>query len=524
MVLRRFFTSQLGIWFFITIFGVFFIFNLHKNLNFGIDLVGGSYITLQVQTDVLLENELAHQAHRVMSFIQQEKLADQPEVTFNYAQRAFTLTFGDSKSASQVAQALQKSRQYAEFGKDGIMHRDRIVSCQISEQFFDRLVHDAVQGNIDVLRNRLDTSGVGEVTIAAHGDKKILIELPNKRPDQAKAMIGKSALLEIKVVEASAGSQEELLERYNGKLPENKIIVAEPSRYGRRQQVYHVVPKYTDLTGRLLKTARAQMSEKGISIEPVIAFEFKSEGADIFYELTRKNVGKQIAVILDGEVITAPVVNEAIRGSGIISGNFDMAEAQETALLLRTGAFTAPVEIIEERHIDPSLGREAIHQGLVSCCIGMALLFVFSLLFYKLAGLFAFIVLIYNLLLILFALAWFQATLTLPGIAGMVLSIGMAIDASILIYERIKEELADGATLKKAVDTGFAGALGVILDANITHFLVALVLYYLGTGPIQGFAVTMIIGIISTLITGILLLRAIFNFYTTTLGIQKLQI
>ena len=154
----------------------------------------------------------------------------------------------------------------------------------------------------------------------------------------------------------------------------------------------------------------------------------------------------------------------------------------------------------------------------------MALLFVFSLLFYKLAGLFAFIVLIYNLLLILFALAWFQATLTLPGIAGMVLSIGMAIDASILIYERIKEELADGATLKKAVDTGFAGALGVILDANITHFLVALVLYYLGTGPIQGFAVTMIIGIISTLITGILLLRAIFNFYTTTLGIQKLQI
>jgi preprotein translocase subunit SecD len=229
-------------------------------------------------------------------------------------------------------------------------------------------------------------------------------------------------------------------------------------------------------------------------------------------------------LILDNEVITAPRVNEAINGSGQISGDFDMQEAKDIALMLRSGAFTAPVEVIEERHIGPSLGEAAVHQGLISCLIGLGLLFLFSILFYKVAGLFAFIVLLYNLLLILFALSWFQAALTLPGIAGIVLSIGMAIDASILIYERIKEVLAAGGSLKKAVDEGFNGALVVILDANITHFLVAIVLYYLGAGPIQGFAVTMIIGIIATLLTGLLLLRAIFEFYTSTLGIQKLWI
>ncbi|MFI4919764.1 MAG: protein translocase subunit SecD [Legionellales bacterium] len=465
--LKRVLFSQLGVWFLITLFGVYFLLNLRQNLNFGIDLVGGTYITLEVKTDLLLEHE----------------------------------------------QAMR--------GKEGKPLNDREKQ---------EIVRNAVHDNIEVLRSRLDKSGVGEVTIAAHGDKNILIELPNvHNPEQAKAMIGKSALLEVKLVEDSAGSEEELLEKYKGKLPDDKIIVKEIRNRGKSSQpmiTYHVVAKFTDLTGKLLKTAQARRNDsRGISMmEPVIAFEFKPEGAEKFYQLTKKNIGKSIALILDNEVITAPRVNEAINGSGQISGDFDMQEATDIALMLRTGAFTAPVEVIEERHIGPSLGEAAISQGLTSCLIGLALLFLFSIIFYKLAGLFAFIVLLYNLLLILFALSYFQAALTLPGIAGIVLSIGMAIDASILIYERIKEMLASGASLKKAVDEGFSGALTVILDANITHFIVAVVLYYLGAGPIQGFAVTMIIGIIATLLTGILLLRAIFEFYTSVLGIQKLSI
>ncbi|MBY0110343.1 MAG: protein translocase subunit SecD [Candidatus Babeliaceae bacterium] len=464
--LKKILFSSLGVWLIISLFGIYFLLNLRKNLNFGIDLVGGTYITLEVKTDALLEHEAALRGK------QGKPLND-----------------------------LQKQE----------------------------IIKNAVHDNIEILRSRLDTSGVGEVTIAAHGDKNILIELPNvHNPEQAKAMIGKSALLEVKLVYDTAGSQEELLEKYQGKLPDDKSIVKEVRNRGYTTQpviTYHLVPKFTDLTGKLLKTAQARLSDaKSLSIAPVIAFEFKPEGAEKFYQLTKNNVGKSIALILDNEVITAPRVNEAINGSGQISGDFDMQEAKDIALMLRTGAFTAPVEIVEERHIGPSLGEVAIHQGLISCLIGMALLFLFSVFFYKLAGLFAFIVLLYNLLLILFALSYFQAALTLPGIAGIVLSIGMAIDASILIYERIKELLVEGVSLKKAVDEGFSGALTVILDANITHFIVAVVLYYLGSGPIQGFAVTMIIGIIATLLTGILLLRSIFQFYTSVLGIQKISI
>lgn len=464
--LKRILFSQLGVWFLITIFGVYFIFNLRNNLNFGIDLVGGTYITLEVKTEALLEHE-----------------------------RSLRSSSGKPLTPSQEQD----------------------------------IIKNAVRDNIEVLRSRLDKSGVGEITIAAHGEKNILIELPNvHNPAQAKAMIGKSALLEVKLVEASAGSETELLEKYNGKLPEDRIIVKESRARGYSNQpfiTYHVVPKFTDLTGKLLKSAQAGLSDqKSLRVTPIIAFEFKPEGGEKFYQLTKNNIGKPIALILDNEVITAPIANSPIRESGQITGDFDMQEAKDIALMLRSGAFTAPVEVIEERHIGPSLGETAIHQGLISCLIGLGLLLLFSLFFYKTAGLFAFIVLLYNLLIILFALSWFQAALTLPGIAGIVLSIGMAIDASILIYERIKEELASGASLKKAIDGGFSGALTVILDANFTHFLVAIVLYYLGAGPIQGFAVTMIIGIVATLLTGILLLRAIFNFYTTTLGIQKLSI
>ena len=223
-------------------------------------------------------------------------------------------------------------------------------------------------------------------------------------------------------------------------------------------------------------------------------------------------------------VLTAPAVQSAIREEGEITGSFTVQSARELASLLKSGAFVAPVTFEEERTIGPALGAESIHKGLMACCIALLLLLIFSVAIYKVAGLFAFIVLIYNLLLILFAMSWLGAALTLPGIAGLILTIGMAIDASILIYERIREELALGSTFRKAVDVGFSGAMAVILDANITHFLVSVVLYKLGAGPFKGFAVAMIIGIISTLITGLLLLRSIFTFCLDVLGVKNIRI
>ncbi len=280
---------------------------------------------------------------------------------------------------------------------------------------------------------------------------------------------------------------------------------------GRQYQEFYLVPSHTDLTGRLLKDARVNYGGD-FGAEPLVEFEFKAEGGAKFEALTRKYRGERIAIIIDDVVISAPTVRDVISTRGTISGNFTVKDASELAFLLKSGAFAAPVSFEEERHIEPTLGVELVNKGLLACAIGLALLFIFSIAMYKLAGLFAFIVLLYNLLLVLFGLWSIGATLTLSGIAGMILTVGMAIDSSILIYERIREELASSAPLAKAIDAGFSGALAVILDANITHFLVAIVLYKLGAGPLQGFAITMIIGILSTLLTGLVLLKSIFKF------------
>ena len=257
----------------------------------------------------------------------------------------------------------------------------------------------------------------------------------------------------------------------------------------------------------------------------VVEFSFSSEGGDKFYDLTSKNVGKPLAIVLDNKVVMAPKINSALRESGVIeSSTFTPQTAKQLEVLLKSGAFVAPVTFEEERQIGPSLGAESIKQGLISCLVGLGLLLVFSISFYSMCGLLAFITLLYNLLLILVAMHFLRATLTLPGIAGLVLTIGMAIDSSILIYEQIKEALANGMTIRKAVDTGFSDALVVILDANITTFIVGAVLYYFGTGPIKGFAVTMMLGIIATLITGLFFLKSTFTFILNKFNVQKLRI
>lgn len=476
--------------------------------------MGGTYITLEVHSKKALENELGD---RMQSLVAKLKNAQKPvPVAQTVTSDVATMTFATSADAMEAEQWLIAHETRTKISRDG-----ESVKVAITPEEAQQVVQDAITSIIGVLRTRLDTFGVGEISIAAQGDRHIIVELPDvHNPQEAKAMIGKAALLEIKLVVDAAGSEEELLKRHNGKMPEGMMIVQGCGRYGKE---FYLVPNYTDLTGRLLKDARMDFGGHS-GVEPEVKFAFKPEGGEKFYELTSKNFGRRIAIILDGAVITAPVVQAAISTEGNITGDFTEKEAQELATLLKSGAFVAPVSFEEERHIGPSLGAESIRQGLLACAVGLGLLCIFSLVTYKVAGIFAVIVLMYNLLLILFMLALFGATLTLPGIAGMILTIGMAIDASILIYERIREELAGGASLRKAVDAGFAGAMAVIVDANITHLLVALVLYKLGAGPIQGFAVTMIVGIISTLITGLILLRTLFNFTIDVLGVQKISI
>lgn len=504
------------LWLGVTLYGAYFMKQVLQPpkdergyLNFGIDLVGGTYLTLDVKVQEAVKNDLMEVMHSFAEALKKEKKPVPTAPVLDEQSLRGVLSFENPAEASSALGLYRQDVSLPKVTQEG----KNLIFAFSANQLGD-IKKDAIESNIAILRTRLDAFGAGEVGIVPQGEQRIGIELPNvSDPEKAKARVGKAAILELKPVFDTARTEEDLINRSGGSLPEGTMIV--PGRT--ISDGFYLVPKYSKITGKQLKSASYQFLQDGFSAKSphAVGFEFKGEGIPRFAEMTSDSVGKSIAIILDNVVISAPVVNMPIEsGSGNISGSFTREEADELVSLLKSGAFSAPVEVIEERHIGPSLGAESIRKGLVSCAIALALLLLFSLFVYKVAGLFAFIVLLYNLLFILFGLALVpEATLTLPGIAGMVLTIGMAIDSSILIYERIREELYEGSSLRKAVDSGFGGALSVILDANITTFIVGAVLYYLGSPSIQGFALSLMIGIVATLITGLVLLKTIFNIY-----------
>jgi preprotein translocase subunit SecD len=397
----------------------------------------------------------------------------------------------------------------------------------------DKFTKKAIENDILILRTRLDAYGAGEISILPQGNNSIVVELPNvSNPEQAKARIERAATLEIKPVFDIAMNKDSLLEKYSGNVPEGTMIVEGLSKVNRHESLVYLVPNYASITGKDLKSTQASIEQEDIFKKlAVVKLYFKPEGAKKFYKLTESHIGEQLAIIIDNTVVVAPVVKAAISSDAIIT--FDskgqdlessFKEAQELSLMLNSGSFSAPVVVSEERTVGPSLGKDSILRGLNSSILVLVLLFLFSIIFYKIAGILAFLVLIYNLIFILAGLALIpDATLTLPGIVGMVLTVGMAIDSSILIYEKIKEELLKGVDFKNAVYLGFSGALAVILDANITTFIVGFVLYFRGSPSIQGFGLTMMIGILSTLFTGLVLLRMMFSFLFA-LGIRRISI
>jgi preprotein translocase subunit SecD len=515
------------IWIGIALYGAYFLFNLStapvqsKPINFGIDLAGGSYFTLHVKVNEVVKNELLGSMQSLIDKLKREQKELPAAPMVNDTAALGTLLFKSEAAATEARKLYGPEDEIVTIGQDG-----KNLTFTVGAQQLKRLTYNAIESNISVLRTRLDAYGAGEITIVPQGEDNIVIELPSVTdPEQAKARIANAAVLEMKPVYDYSKTKEELLEKHNGTTPEGTMIIG--GKKHATETGYYLVPNYAKITGKLLKDARHEIQRDDFSqgTPDEVMLEFNAEGARKFYELTKDHIGGHIAIIIDNVVVSAPGVNQAIEGGKArIYGSFTPEEAKELVMLLKSGAFSAPVDIIEERTIGPSLGQESIRKGLTSCIIGLSLLFAFSVIVYKVAGIFAFIVLLYNLLLILFGLALIpDATLTLPGIAGMVLTVGMAIDSSILIYERIKEELNGGVPLAKAVDAGFSGALSVILDANITTFIVGAVLYYLGSPAIQGFALTMMIGIISTLITGLILLKLIFNI-ALSMGVQKIRI
>lgn len=514
---RRSLFSWFAFWVVLAIVCVYFLWPLRKTLRYGIDLVGGTFITLEVQTDKAVETELLSRLQAISNRLK-ETSKEQP-LNKSVENGTIALMFSSPAAAQNAAHVIEAQDKNLVVSTD-----NSIVKASFLERVAKKIKEDAVNRNVEVLRTRLNRLSVEEITIAAQGEKNIIVELPDvSDPQQAKEMIGTAAVLEFKLVQRIGKSPEDILYELDGILPgDMEILPSKETTADGKIGEYYLVPKFAEIGGKDLRNARARLGDRG---GMVVEFNLSSEGGDKFYDLTSKNIGKPLAIVLDNQVIMAPRINAALRESGIIeSSTFTAQTAKQLEVLLKSGAFVAPVTFEEERQIGPSLGADSIKQGLISCLVGLALLLVFSLTFYSMCGLLAFITLLYNLLLILVAMSILRATLTLPGIAGLVLTVGMAIDASILIYEQIKEALASGMSIKRAVDVGFSDALVVILDANITTFIVGVVLYYFGTGPIKGFAVTMMLGIISTLITGLFFLKSTFTFILDKFNVQKLRI
>ncbi len=329
---------------------------------------------------------------------------------------------------------------------------------------------DAVNRSVKIIERRVNELGLTEPVIQRQGKDRIIVELPGvKDPEKAIAMLGRTAMLQFK------------------------------------DQSGNVV-----LTGKDLKDAKAQITSGN---QAVVGLEFNDEGGQKFADLTARNIGKQIAIVLDGDVLTAPVVQEAITGGRAqISGSRSIEEAERLAILLRSGSLPVKIEVMENRTVGPTLGQDSKEKSIKAFSIGIIGVFVFMLLFYRFSGLVADIALLLYVMLLLLAMRYLNATLTLPGIAGIILSIGMAVDANVLIFERFKEELRRGKTLRSAMDAGFGRALVTIFDSNITTLMAAAVLFYLGTGPVKGFAVTLALGVVLSMFTAVTVTKFLLRF------------
>ncbi|MBI4054961.1 MAG: protein translocase subunit SecD [Elusimicrobia bacterium] len=396
-------------------------------------------------------------------------------------------------------------------------------------------LQDALARAIEVLRNRVDQFGVSEPLIARQGERWIVVQLPGiKSPDQAKEIIGKTALLEFRLVEDSAESQK-ILEKVaefgspwdseQRLRPEVlKLLGSRRELFAGREGGYYVLQSSASLTGAVLTNARIDTGGANFGF-PTVNLQFDSEGARAFEQLTGAHIGKNLAILLDGVVHSAPVIRSRIPGgTAQIEGNFTLEQARNLAIVLRAGALPAPVRIIEERTVGPSLGEDSIRAGVKACGIGIALVFVFMVVYYRFSGLVADLALLLNLLYLLGAMSYFHATLTLPGVAGILLTLGMAVDANVLIFERIREELRLGKSIRVAVDAGYDKAFSAILDANLTTLIAAIFLFQFGTGPVKGFALTLTVGLIFSMFTAVFVTHAVFELYLSERNVQRLSI
>jgi preprotein translocase subunit SecD len=467
----------------------------HKQVSLGLDLRGGSHLLLEVDMNQVLRERLNAAVDSARTELRNARIG---YTGLAVQGNQVTVTVRDLDRLNDVRGIVKK----IDADLDAQVDPDGKVTLTFNESALTALKRSILEQSIEIVRRRIDETGVKEPTIQREGDDRILVQLPGiDNPEHVKELIGRTAKMTFQLVDTNVG-----VEDTKRSLPPGDEILpsAEDARHPGVSGPSYVVQRRVMVSGDALTDAQATFQDG----QPVVSFKFDANGGRRFGDVTKANVGKPFAIVLDGKVISAPVIREAITGgAGIISGSFTTQTANDLALLLRAGALPAPLTILEERTVGPDLGADSIHAGTLASFVGVGLVVLFMLVFYGLFGLFADIALFFNLCLLLGSLSLLGATLTLPGIAGIALTMGMAVDANVLIYERIREEVRGGRTMLSALEAGFRRAFGTILDSHVTTFVAGMLMFALGSGPVKGFAVTLCLGVAWSLFSAILVTR-----------------
>lgn len=483
---------------------------LRSGIRLGLDLRGGIHLVLQVKTEDALRAEGANVLEHVKEEASRRGM-DLGALPVPDAQ-GFTIPVSEQTDRAKLKDLLKATLatsdwQVDERGREWRVNLTGPARYQIEEQ--------TARQAVETIDRRVNALGVTEPLIARQGNDRVLVQLPGvDDPARVKEIIGTTGLLELKLVDDRGGpfaTREAALAAYGGTIPADLELVdgfSEDKTNRTKTTEFYVLKRAAAVTGRDLKNARVGHDRFNL---PAVEFFLNAQGAEKFGRVTRENVNKRLAIALDKHVVSAPSIHSEIRDQGIIQGSFSPEDADALALVLRSGALPAQMVILEERTVGPSLGLDSIRQGVRASIIGMVLVFVATILYYRLAGVNAVIALVLNAILLLGAMAWIGATLTLPGIAGFILTIGMAVDSNVLIFERIREEMDGGKAPKAAIDLGFKRAFGTIIDTHVTVISAAAFLFQFGTGPVKGFAVTLVIGLAASVFTAVFVSHLLFD-------------
>ena len=488
-----------------------------EGLRLGLDLRGGIHWVLGVKLSVAVEHELQFLEGNLVEAAERDGFSVGDS---DIADQKLSIDAPGKSDTTAIREWAAGANTLSEVRGLG-----NSLVFELSSEWEQEVKQRAMSQVLEVLRRRIDdpVRGIPDSVVTRQGTDRVLIQIPGGQIDRSRAreLIRVTGFLEFKMVQNTAPSEELLLAQYDGELPDDSVAVFERDKETSRVLNAFLVPEAADITGDYLTDARVGFDRQQ---RPIVEFMFDSKGGTIFGDLTAANIGERLAIILDDQVYSAPTVQSRIGSRGQITGRFSMQEAADLAVVLRAGSLSVPVIIEEERTVGPALGADSIDRGLNASIVGLLLIVAFAIGYYRLSGGYASIALAANLFLLVGLMSLFGATLTLPGFAGLVLTVGMAVDSNVIIFERIREELRAGKLPRAAVNTGFNKALWTILDANITTLITAIVLFEYGTGPIKGFAVTLSIGVVTSVFAALVITRLMFAIHPGDRPVESLSI